>query len=74
MDCFNSEHFEFILTKWLFLLSHSGGNGESDFTLVGNVGQQAGNGAGIAQVIRVNNRIFDMLSGQAEIDHPLCEV
>lgn len=58
----------------LSLSGRRGGGGESDFTLVGTVGQQASGGAGIGQVIRVNSKMFDILSSQAEIDHPLCEV
>jgi len=46
-----------------------------DFLLVGEVGaEQHLASGGIEQLIRVRTRLFDFLSEQAEIDHPLCEV
>ncbi|XP_067948091.1 beclin-1-like isoform X2 [Watersipora subatra] len=43
---------------------------EVGFTLVGAVGEKEG---GIAQTIRVKTKLFDILSSQADLDHPICE-
>lgn len=54
--------------------SHTAVGSEMDFLLVGEVGaEQHLASGGIEQLIRVRTRLFDFLSEQAEIDHPLCE-
>lgn len=39
---------------------------------MGSVGEKAG--GGMEYAIRVRTKLFDILSSQAELDHPICEV
>ena len=46
-------------------------DGDTSFTLVGAVGEKVG---GMEHAIRVKTKLFDILSSQSELDHPICEV
>lgn len=46
----------------------------SDFAVIGAVGAQPVAVSGMGQTMKVQSALFDMLSAQAKIDHPLCEV
>ncbi|XP_074652995.1 beclin-1-like [Tubulanus polymorphus] len=56
------------IIKPLRLVSVDSGN---DFTLLGE--SDSGNMENLSHRLKVNSYLFDIMSGQSEIDHPLCE-